>query len=223
MKKIHWGKITILSLAVLTCISIPVILYFTIGQHQSQETNLNNVSISYLAEINYMDNISDEEATTIRTDINNEITRAMNRLNLEENTDYQINNLDQIQNGFDLNNFDVTVTSIPDSTKATGSFRITLNVQENISQRSISTLNVPADEENGLTQNTVNNILANIQIGVQSALSTGQSIDEDIDYTIANLNLITVGAAFSSYNNQISVQAISPKLKGSFQINFQLQ
>lgn len=227
MKKKNWWKITLLILAILACVSIPIILYFTIGQKDTSNNkiDLNGQSVSYLADVQHMNNITEQEANTIKNDIQTRINTKLSSLNLEETTDYTINNLNTIKLGTNLGDITITVNSVSNSSKTTGSFNLTLNVREDMSDRSIATINIPASEENGLTEDTVDTILLTIRINTEDVLTEGQDNKLNRDFQINNVNLIKAGAAFTDYQDQITIIPItsSTHLKGSFKINFRLQ
>lgn len=226
MNKKNWWKISLLILAIFACISIPIILYFTIGQKDtSGKVNLNGQSVSYLADVQHMNKITGTEANTIKSDIETNVNQKLNSLSLEVTVDYTIDNLNAIQANADLGNITITITSVPTSAKATGSFNLTLNVREDMSDRSVPTIDVPASEESGLSQDTIDSILLNIQITTEDVLTDGQDNKLDRDFQINNKQLLTVGAAFADYKDQITIvpKAPSTHLKGSFKINFQLQ
>ncbi|MBE4704126.1 hypothetical protein [Spiroplasma platyhelix] len=221
-------KITLLSSAILACISIPIILYFTIGQKDTSTTtkiNLQEQNVTSLADVQHAISITEQEANTIKSDIQSKISTKMTSLGLEAETDYTVSNIDTIKSGVNLTNVSVNVNSVSSSTKVIGSLIVTLNIRENMSDRSISTINVPTDESENLGAMTADNIQRNIIVGVDDALNEGQTNRLNIDYEIVNLSLIVSGAKFSDYSTQISVRPItsSKHLTGTFSINFQLQ
>lgn len=226
MKKDKVIKITLLSLAILACISIPIILYFTLGNSSSAgKVNLSQQNVSYLADVEHLTSISGQEATTIKGGIQTNIDNKMNSLKLEADTDYTTQNLDSITSGSSLKDLTITVNSVPESTKATGSLNVLLNVREDIANWSIDTQNVPADQSEGLDALTADRIRRDIIISVDDILNEGQANSIGDDYQINNLNLIATGAKFADYSTQISVTGLSRSthLKGTFQIKFQLQ
>lgn len=228
MKKKKLINIILPTVIILTATSIPVILYFTVGQEQnnpSQKINLNQQHIEYLAKVQYMNKITNIEANTIKNDIKTLIKNKLSKLHLEEKTDYTVSpNLDNMQENDNLNNYidKIIIESVKDSTKAYGSFEITLNVQENISNRSIAPIDVDADQENGLDEDTVKSIRGNIEINTELILNKGQRNIINRDYIIVNLDLIKVNAKFKDYNTKLKVQGISKHLIGEFPINFEL-
>lgn len=229
--KKNWWKIALLIFVITACISIPLVLYFTIGQKNnngegnSEQINLDEQNVSYLADVEFMNKITGDEATKIRNDIQANINNKMNSLNLEVNVDYTVNNLNDIKANINLNDVNVTVNSVETSTKAIGNLAIKLNVRENMNNRTIDTIIVPADEANGLSALTADGIQGNIRINVQDILTSGQDNNEGIDYIIDNINLIVAGAKFDEYSTIISVipKTSSTHLKGSFKIKFELQ
>lgn len=223
MKKKQWPKIILLVLAILACISIPIILYFTIGQNNNSTIDLGKQNISYSAEVEYMNSINASEATKIKGDIEAKINKTLNKLTID--IDYTISNLDKLVAGANLDGLTIGINSVPTSEKATGSTFVALSVTENINGRSIDTITVRADQEDGLDALNMNNILRNIKINLDDLFSEGQSNEEGRDYQIVNKDLIRVGAKFSEYADAISVKALasSTHLKGEFKINFQLE
>ncbi|MBE4704131.1 hypothetical protein [Spiroplasma platyhelix] len=214
----------ILIITIVGCLSIPIILYFTIGQQKnnSQKINLNEQSLNYLAKVEHMKSIKEQEAIKIKSDIQANINNKMTSLNLDENVDYKINNLDTIKQGASLDNIHITIDSLSTSTKATGNFTIRINSQENINDRSIQSIAINANEANGLSAIKANNIQNQIILSVDSTLNEGQMNEKDVDYKINNLGLIQAGAKFADYNTQLSVIGISIQLEGSFSIIFTL-
>lgn len=229
--KRNWWKVALLIFVITACISIPLVLYFTIGQKNnngednSEQINLDEQNVSYLADVEFMNKITGDEATTIRKDIQDNINNKMNSLNLEVNVDYTVNNLNDIQANVNLNDVNVTVNSVETSTKAIGNLTVKLNVRENMNNRTIDTIMVPAKEANGLDALTADGIQGKIRIDVQDILTGGQDNDENIDYIIDNINLIVAGAKFNEYSTIISVipKTSSTHLTGSFKIKFELQ
>lgn len=223
----------ILIIALLGVVGIGITLYFTVFQESTnnsspslpKDTDLNQQSFEYLAKVDYMKQITTTEANIIKTEIQTNLSKKMENLNLEENIDYTINNLDGITTGSNLNDFlnAIIVTSIESSTKATGNFIVSLSVQENISNRAIETVIIDKNEETALSEAAAESILNYILIQVQEAVSKGQMNKKDSDYKITNIELIKAGAKFAEYKNQIKVQGISNRLTGEFLIKFQIE
>lgn len=221
-------KISLLTFAILCCISIPIILYFTIGQKETASNgtvNLDDEVVSYLAQVNHMDLITEPEANKIKSDIQTTITNKMSSLNLEENVDYTVQNLDKIKKDFNLNDLNIIVDSIESSTKATGNLAVSVSVQEDISDRSIGIIKIDATDAAGLRPRIANDLQINITLSVEDVLTQGQFNELDIDYSIINLDLIKAGAKFEEYSTKISVEAtaITTRLKGLFKITFELE
>lgn len=222
-------KITLITLASVTVVSaivVPTVLYFTIWQKTFDGIDLDEQNLEYLAKVEYMDKISNPEATTIKTEIKSKIIAKLTALSLEENIDYEITNLDSIKGGDDLNDFldTIIIESIASSEKTRGSFAVTLNVQENITNRSkdMQVFEIDKAEENDLTEETANSLLNRIPTRVQALLNRGQTNTKDTDYKITGLEKIKKGARFDEYNGNISVQAISQHLTGSFLVVFKI-
>lgn len=226
MNKKNWWKPTFLTLAILACVSIPIILYFAIEKDTSDKINLNGQSVSYLADVQHMNNITGPEANKIKSDIETNVNNKMTSLKLEITVDYTIDNLEAIKVNVDLGKITITINSIATSKKAIGSFNLRLNIREDMSDRSIPTIDIPASEENNLSEDTlINTIILNIRINAEGILTNGQANKLDRDFQIGNKELLFPGAAFADYKDQISIIPVpsSTHLKGSFKINFQLQ
>lgn len=227
MKKSKIKIIFLSSIIPFTCSGVGITLYFTIvhkNDNDLQKINLNKQSFDYLAKVEYMNKITNQEATIIKNDIKISLDNKLNQLMLFKNIDYQINNLDTMKANDDLNDFleKILVASISNSKKATGSFIIKLNVQENIINRFFEPIEINNNQINGLTKDQANSIINNILIKVQTILTQGQFNEKDIDYEIKNLNLIKEKAKFSDYNKRIKVIGKSKKLIGEFLINFKI-
>lgn len=211
---------------ILSCIAIPTILYFIANTTtNSQPVNLSTINMQHLAKVEYMHKINENEATIIKNDIQSKIDDKMSELNLEENTDYEINGLEAIKKDIHLNTVQIRISSLENSKKATGRFNILLNTQENINNRKNDPINIPKSEENGLSAWRASLTKNLIHQRSNQILNAGQSNHVDIDYEILNLDLIAPGAIFDNYNNKIIVKAIpnTNRLEGSFLIIFQLQ
>lgn len=232
-------SLSVLLAGVLGCIAVAFLIYFLItgtNKHSGDDNSgndsrldLSSENISYLAQVGHMDSITDDEATTIKSDVQENITEAMDNLTLEVNTDYTVSNLNDIEAGVRLDSINVTVTAVSSSSKVKGDTVVTLNGQEDISDRGttdadLATINVPTNQEDSLSALTAQILILTIQTNVSQILSEGQLTSEGTDYQINGLDLITAGAAFTDYSDQITVSAItsSTKLTGSFTITLQL-
>ncbi len=219
-------SLSVLLTSVLGCTVLAFLLYLLITGIKGTDSRLNLASenISYLAQVSHMDSITDEEVNTIKSDVQEAINEKMNSLKLEPDIDYTVNDLNDIATGTRLDAINVTVAAIKNSTKAKGTLVVELNGQEDISDRSVSTINIPTSQENSLSALRAANIKSEISFNVNEILTKGQITEEGIDYQIVGLDLIVYGAKFTDYNSKVSVASISSsiKLKGSFVINFQL-
>lgn len=227
MKKNKALVITLSTIAIILVIASivgPTVWYFTTQQNTDSQIDLTQQKSQYLAKVEYMNNINDQEALILKNEIRTNINNQLNKLNLTESIDYQINNLDTIKNGDNLNNYldDIIIASIASSIKAKGHFTLTLNVQENINKRTIPAIEIDANQSEGLSADAVLGIKGHIEFSVQSILNQGQLNRIDIDYQIINLSLIKEGAKFPEYSNQLKVHGISNRLTGEFAILFVL-
>jgi len=224
-------SLSVLLAGVLGCIALAFLLYFLItgvNKHSNgndSRLDLNSQNISYLAEVGHMDSITEDEANTIKTGVQENITEKMDNLELEPNIDYTVNELDDIEAGVRLDSINVTVAAVKSSTKAKGELVVDLQGTENISDRGsdpLATISVPTAD--ALSNIQAANLKLTISLNVNEILSQGQLTEEGVDYEIDGLNLIVVGATYADYNDKIIVNAISSstKLTGSFTINFQL-
>ncbi|MDQ7983266.1 MAG: hypothetical protein REH79_03585 [Spiroplasma sp.] len=224
--------ITGLILAILGSAGIGAGIYFVVTQLNGHgdiiddgRFNLELEKISYLAQIEHMDSLTEQEAITIKSGVQASIDAKMNQLKLELNVDYTISNINDIQSGVRLDSIKVMVNSVENSTKCRGSLIVRLNGQENINNRSIPTIIVPANQADNLNNLTALSIRNQITSNVNEVLNQGQPNEEGVDYEIIKLDLIIGGAKFADYSNALSVAAIttSTNLTGTFKINFQLQ
>lgn len=212
----------------LTIISIPFILNLTMtneeSHHSPDDINLNNYSLQYLVKVVNMVEITNAEAEVIKTELQTKITNEMTSLNLIEKVDYEIQHLNDIKQGSNLNDFfdKIAISSIETSERAWGSFKVELSIQENIFNRTIQTIMIDAQEANGLTEDTANSIKNYIKISVQTVVSQGQINRLDTDYQINNLELIKETAKFEDYKDKIKVSGISLRLTGEFPITFEI-
>lgn len=227
-------SLSILLAGILGVAGLSVLLYFVIAQVNKSDTgnpddgrlNLELQDIDYLAHVKHMDSLTTDEANTIKSGVQENIDEKMASLNLELDTDYTVANMDDIKNGVRLDSINVIVAAVDSSTKARGSLVVTLNGQEDITDRSIPTITIPANQAtNGLSVIKARDVLNEIKFQVYEVLTQGQINEEGIDYEIVNLNLIVAGAKFVDYSDKLSVRAIPgtgvPKLVGTFNITFQ--
>lgn len=225
-------SLSVLLAGVLGCIALAFLLYFLItGVNKHSDANdsrldLSSQNISYLAEVGHMDSITEDEANTIKDGVQENITEKMDNLELEPDTDYTVNDLDDIQEGVRLDSINVTVAAVKSSAKAKNEVVVTLNGQEDISDRGndpLATITVPT--ENALSNLQATTLKLTISINVSNILSQGQVTGEGVDYEINGLDLIVQGAVLTDYNGKVTVSSISSsnKLKGSFTINFQIK
>ncbi len=226
-------SLSVLLAGVLGCIALAFLLYFLItgvNKHGDDNGNdsrldLSSENISYLAQVNHMDSITEDEANTIKSGVQENIDKKMNSLELEADTDYTVNDLDEIEIGVRLDSINVTVAAVKSSTKAKGELVVDLQGTEDISDRGsdpLATISVPT--EDALSNIQAANLKLTISLNVNEILSQGQLTEEGVDYEIDGLDLIISGATYADYNGKIIVNAISSstKLTGSFTINFQL-
>lgn len=224
MKKHNIIKVASLVIVLVGAITVPITLYFTIGNKDTTtKVNLNDQTLTYLAKVQRMKVITEQEANKIKSDIQKQIQTKLDNLNLQENIDYSINNLETIKAGINLDGVHIIVNATPGTTKAKGSFTVTINVTENIDNRSIPIIQISRDEADELSEIRAKVIQNTIKLNVDDVLNEGQFNIIDKDYEIINLDLIKNGAKYNDYNTAISVRGISRNIEGSFKINFEIE
>lgn len=226
MKKEKVIKITLIIITVLIGISIPITLHFTLPENaasENQTIDLGEKKIEYLAKVENMTKITKIEAETIKNDLQTKIINETSKWNLKENIDYIILNLDKIISNTNLSEIDeIELNSIPSSTKATGKLIVSLNVQEDITNRINNEIIIYEYELEGLSQDRAEAIQDEIHADIHTMLNNGQPNEENTDYRINNLELIKETAKFEEYNNKIIVKGISNHLIGEFLIKFKV-
>lgn len=227
MKKNNIIKITSLGIVLVATLTIPVILYFamadTADNTETEKVNLNKQSLTYLAKVQHMKTITKQEANEIKSDIQSRIETQLGNLNLQETIDYNINDLDTIKADVNLDGVHITITSVPNSTKATGAFTLEMDVTENINDRSIPIIQILASETNGLPDLRAKIVENQIKLNVDNVLNEGQFNLLNRDYEIINLDKIKAEAKYEEYSTVISVRGISQNLEGSFKIIFEIE